>query len=99
MLSAQATEDAAAKHAVDEKECDLHGVAGCYSCFDRLGEKDDDGDDEAGSMAWLGHRFEIPADKLGKDLAYRKQKSEADLDVIDPRERESQFKTRKQRLK
>jgi len=60
--------------------CDLHFVAGCQSCkaWDKLDEKEDS-DDEG----WMSHTLSFAADKLGKDLSYRK-KAEEELVVIDP---------------
>ena len=80
----------------DEAElCDLHFIANCQSCrawgdeeADGGGgqkDKDDDDDDDADG-AWLAHRLSFAADKLGKDLSYRK-KAEEELVVIDPREK------------
>lgn len=66
--------------------CDLHFIANCQSCksWDRDGaEVSDDDDNDPG---WLSHKLTFAADKLGKDLTYRK-KAEDELVVIDPRER------------
>ena len=77
--------------------CDLHFIANCQSCRSWGNEEasggggggdgdveDDDGGDAKG--AWLAHRLSFAADKLGKDLSYRK-KAEEELVVIDPREK------------
>ena len=68
---------------IDEREpCDLHGVPGCFSCFDRLGETADNQDD----LTFLGHTLHFDKDRMGKDLEWRKNMKD-NLDVIDPRER------------
>ncbi|KAK0635037.1 cyclophilin-like domain-containing protein [Bombardia bombarda] len=61
--------------------CDLHFIANCQSCkaWDKLDDKEDS-DDEG----WMSHTLSFAADKLGKDLSYRK-KAEEELVVIDPR--------------
>ena len=71
--------------------CDLHFIANCQSCrpWDR-GEDADDGDSNSGDD-WMAHTLNCVADKLGKDLSYRK-KAEDELVVIDPRERERNIK-------
>lgn len=62
--------------------CDLHFIADCQSCraWDRAAKEysDDEG--------WMSHALSFKADKLGKDLSYRK-KAEEELVVIDPREK------------
>ncbi|KAK3315078.1 cyclophilin-like domain-containing protein [Apodospora peruviana] len=60
--------------------CDLHFIANCQSCkaWDKLDEKEES-DDEG----WMSHTLSFTADKLGKDLSYRK-KAEEELVVIDP---------------
>ncbi|KAF4817814.1 Peptidyl-prolyl isomerase CWC27 [Colletotrichum siamense] len=62
--------------------CDLHFIADCQSCkaWDQAGQEDSD--DEG----WMSHALSFKADKLGKDLSYRK-KAEDELVVIDPREK------------
>ncbi|KAF9877638.1 peptidyl-prolyl isomerase cwc27 [Colletotrichum karsti] len=62
--------------------CDLHFIADCQSCraWDQAGKEDSD--DEG----WMSHALSFKADKLGKDLSYRK-KAEEELVVIDPREK------------
>lgn len=79
--------------------CDLHFIANCQSCRAWTSAADDekaaaekDDDDEG----WLSHRLDCEADKLGKDLSYRK-KAEEELLVIDPRARaERMFQDQKQ---
>ncbi|KAK3320842.1 cyclophilin-like domain-containing protein [Cercophora scortea] len=65
----------------DGEVCDLHFIANCQSCraWDKLEEVKDDSDDEG----WMSHKLSFAADKLGKDLSYRK-KAEEELVVIDP---------------
>ncbi len=63
--------------------CELHFIANCQSCrpWDKAeDEENSDGED------WMSHTLNCAADKLGKDLSYRK-KAEEELVVIDPRER------------
>ncbi|KAK2024609.1 cyclophilin type peptidyl-prolyl cis-trans isomerase/CLD [Colletotrichum zoysiae] len=62
--------------------CDLHFIADCQSCkaWDQAAK--DDSDDEG----WMSRALSFKADKLGKDLSYRK-KAEEELVVIDPREK------------
>jgi peptidyl-prolyl cis-trans isomerase SDCCAG10 len=65
----------------DEGEvCDLHFIANCQSCqsWDKY-EAKEESDDEG----WMSHSLSFAADKLGKDLNYRK-KAEEELVVIDP---------------
>ncbi|ROV97061.1 hypothetical protein VMCG_07482 [Cytospora schulzeri] len=77
-------EEKAAEEAGDDagedEVCDLHFIANCQSCkaWDKAEEKDDS-DDEG----WMSHSLSFAADKLGKDLSYRK-KAEEELIVIDP---------------
>ncbi|KAF2968486.1 hypothetical protein GQX73_g5069 [Xylaria multiplex] len=70
--------------------CDLHFIANCQSCtsWDKA-EKEDS--DDAG---WMSHSLSFAADKLGKDLSYRK-KAEEELVVIDPREKARTLKEEK----
>lgn len=70
----------AGDNAEDDEVCDLHFIANCQSCkaWDKA-EGDDDSDDEG----WMSHSLSFAADKLGKDLSYRK-KAEDELIVIDP---------------
>ncbi|KAI0161288.1 cyclophilin-like protein [Xylariaceae sp. FL1272] len=68
----------------DEAElCDLHFIANCQSCtsWDKAGNEDGETDE-----GWMYHSLSFAADKLGKDLSYRK-KAEEELVVIDPREK------------
>ncbi|EFQ29922.1 cyclophilin type peptidyl-prolyl cis-trans isomerase/CLD [Colletotrichum graminicola M1.001] len=62
--------------------CDLHFIADCQSCkaWDQAAKEDSD--DEG----WMSRALSFKADKLGKDLSYRK-KAEEELVVIDPREK------------
>ncbi|KAK1968543.1 cyclophilin type peptidyl-prolyl cis-trans isomerase/CLD [Colletotrichum sublineola] len=62
--------------------CDLHFIADCQSCkaWDQAAKEDSD--DEG----WMSRALSFKADKLGKDLRYRK-KAEEELVVIDPREK------------
>lgn len=64
----------------EDEVCDLHFIANCLSCkaWDKA-EAKDDSDDEG----WMSHSLSFAADKLGKDLSYRK-KAEEELIVIDP---------------
>ncbi|KAI8625491.1 cyclophilin-like protein [Xylariaceae sp. FL1651] len=75
----------------DEAElCDLHFIANCQSCtsWDKAGKEESD--DEG----WMSHALSFTADKLGKDLSYRK-KAEEELVVIDPREKARTLKEEK----
>ncbi|KXJ86674.1 hypothetical protein Micbo1qcDRAFT_168149, partial [Microdochium bolleyi] len=88
--------------ALDEEAelCDLHFIANCQSCKSwddkdaaaGAGSGDDDGDDN--DPSWISHRLTFAADKLGKDLSYRK-KAEEQLVVIDPREKARTLKEEK----
>ncbi|KAK7980928.1 hypothetical protein PG989_013385 [Apiospora arundinis] len=72
--------------------CDLHFIANCQSCkswADTEADKEDDNDD-----GWMGHALSAVADKLGKDLSYRK-KADEELVVIDPREKARTLKEEK----
>ncbi|KAI1461193.1 cyclophilin-like protein [Annulohypoxylon moriforme] len=62
--------------------CDLHFIANCQSCNSWDKAENEDSDDEG----WMSHSLSFAADKLGKDLSYRK-KAEEELVVIDPREK------------
>lgn len=64
----------------EDEVCDLHFIANCQSCkaWDKA-EAKDESDDEG----WMSHSLSFAADKLGKDLSYRK-KAEEELVVIDP---------------
>ncbi|KAK4667252.1 Peptidyl-prolyl isomerase cwc27 [Podospora pseudopauciseta] len=59
--------------------CDLHFIAHCQSCKAWDKEEKEESDDEG----WMSHQLNFTADKLGKDLSYRK-KAEEELVVIDP---------------
>ncbi|ORY56941.1 cyclophilin-like domain-containing protein [Pseudomassariella vexata] len=77
----------------DETElCDLHFIANCQSCktWDKVEGEEDDSDDDG----WMAHKLSFAADKLGKDLSYRK-KAEDELMVIDPREKARTLKEEK----
>ena len=71
--------------------CDLHFIANCQSCktWDKL-EAKEESDDEG----WMSHSLSFAADKLGKDLSYRK-KAEDELVVIDPLEKARTLKEEK----
>lgn len=73
-------EAVAGDNAEEDEVCDLHFIANCQSCkaWDKA-EGKDDSDDEG----WMSHSLSFAADKLGKDLSYRK-KAEDELIVIDP---------------
>ncbi len=95
-LSATANEvDGKGKAGGDDDEeaelCDLHFIANCQSCqtWDKA-EKGEESDDEG----WMAHALSFKADKLGKDLSYRK-KAEEELVVIDPREKARTLKEEK----
>ncbi|KAH9898752.1 cyclophilin-like protein [Xylariomycetidae sp. FL2044] len=66
----------------EAKLCDLHFIANCQSCNSWDKAENEDSDDEG----WMSHSLSFVADKLGKDLSYRK-KAEEELVVIDPREK------------
>jgi peptidyl-prolyl cis-trans isomerase SDCCAG10 len=70
----------AGDNAEDDEVCDLHFIANCQSCkaWDKA-----EGDDESDDEGWMSHSLSFAADKLGKDLSYRK-KAEDELIVIDP---------------
>ena len=71
----------------DAPVCELHNVPGCMSCFDRFGEQPDEDDPKS---LW-GHKLVFAKDVFGKDDKYRVEREGADLEVIDPREREQAF--------
>lgn len=89
------SDDAAAKDGKKNEEdeeaalCDLHFIADCQSCkkWDENTKAKEDDDDRG----WMSHALSFTADKLGKDLNYRK-KAEEELVVIDPREKERTLK-------
>ncbi|KAI1182721.1 cyclophilin-like protein [Nemania serpens] len=70
--------------------CDLHFIANCQSCTSWDKAEKEDSDDEG----WMSHSLSFTADKLGKDLQYRK-KAEEELVVIDPREKARTLKEEK----
>ncbi|KAH8157828.1 hypothetical protein CIB48_g10421 [Xylaria polymorpha] len=70
--------------------CDLHFIANCQSCTSWDKVEKEDSDDEG----WMSHSLSFTADKLGKDLSYRK-KAEEELVVIDPREKARTLKEEK----
>ncbi|KAI1165417.1 cyclophilin-like protein [Nemania serpens] len=70
--------------------CDLHFIANCQSCTSWDKAEKEDSDDEG----WMSHALSFTADKLGKDLQYRK-KAEEELVVIDPREKARTLKEEK----
>lgn len=76
-------EDKKVEDTGEDEICDLHFIANCQSCqaWDKA-EAKDDSDDEG----WMSHSLSFAADKLGKDLSYRK-KAEEELVVIDPLEK------------
>ncbi|KAI6088929.1 cyclophilin-like protein [Hypoxylon rubiginosum] len=75
----------------DETElCDLHFVPNCQSCNSWDKAEKEESDDEG----WMSHALSFTADKLGKDLSYRK-KAEEELVVIDPREKARTLKEEK----
>ncbi|KAK4101080.1 cyclophilin-like protein [Parathielavia hyrcaniae] len=69
-------------HDEEGEVCDLHFIANCQSCKAWDQEAKDESDDEG----WMSHTLSFAADKLGKDLSYRK-KAEEELVVIDPLEK------------
>lgn len=80
--------------AADEEEaevCDLHFIANCQSCqsWDKR-----EAEEESGDEGWMSHTLSFAADKLGKDLSYRK-KAEEELVVIDPLEKARTLKEEK----
>ncbi|KAI9742396.1 MAG: Peptidyl-prolyl isomerase cwc27 [Claussenomyces sp. TS43310] len=86
-----------AEATVDDEEaalCDLHFIANCQSCksWDEHAEGADLEDEDDGG--WMSHALSFKADKLGKDLSYRK-KAEDELVVIDPREKARTLKEEK----
>jgi peptidyl-prolyl cis-trans isomerase SDCCAG10 len=89
----EATETPDADGQDEEAElCDLHFIANCQSCqsWDKAEAEKEDSDDEG----WMAHTLSFTADKLGKDLTYRR-KAEDELVVIDPREKARTLKEEK----
>ncbi|KAG7285160.1 hypothetical protein NEMBOFW57_009781 [Staphylotrichum longicolle] len=81
----QPTADEGGENGEQDEEgevCDLHFIANCQSCKAWDKEAKDESDDEG----WMSHTLSFVADKLGKDLNYRK-KAEEELVVIDPLEK------------
>ncbi|KAB5585948.1 cyclophilin-like domain-containing protein [Coniochaeta sp. 2T2.1] len=78
-VDADGKEDAATDDE-DAEVCDLHFIANCQSCqsWDKK-----EAEEESGDEGWISHTLSFTADKLGKDLSYRK-KAEEELVVIDP---------------
>jgi peptidyl-prolyl cis-trans isomerase SDCCAG10 len=74
----------------DGEVCDLHFIANCQSCRAWDKEVKDESDDEG----WMYHTLSFAADKLGKDLNFRK-KAEEELVVIDPLEKARNLKEEK----
>lgn len=74
--------------------CDLHFIANCQSCksWDTHVEGADPEEDD--DQGWMSHALSFKADKLGKDLSYRK-KAEEEMVVIDPREKARTLKEEK----
>lgn len=75
----------------DAEVCDLHFIANCQSCqsWDKK-----EAEQESGDEGWMSHTLSFTADKLGKDLSYRK-KAEDELVVIDPLEKARTLKEEK----
>jgi peptidyl-prolyl cis-trans isomerase SDCCAG10 len=75
----------------DAAVCDLHFIANCQSCqsWDKR-----EAEEESGDEGWMSHTLSFTADKLGKDLSYRK-KAEEELVVIDPLEKARTLKEEK----
>jgi peptidyl-prolyl cis-trans isomerase SDCCAG10 len=79
----------------DAEVCDLHFIANCQSCqsWDKR-----EADEDSGDEGWMSHTLSFTADKLGKDLSYRK-KAEEELVVIDPLEKARTLKEEKKAAK
>jgi peptidyl-prolyl cis-trans isomerase SDCCAG10 len=90
------TDNPAATNEEDEEAtlCDLHFIANCQSCksWDIHGDGVDP--EEEDDRGWMSHALSFKADKLGKDLSYRK-KAEEELVVIDPRQKSKTLKEEK----
>jgi len=87
--------------AVDDEEatlCDLHFIANCQSCskWDEDGANPDAAAESDDDKEWFNHTLSFAKDRLGKDLTW-KRKTEEELVVIDPREREKELKSEKRR--
>ncbi|KAK5660978.1 hypothetical protein OQA88_12354 [Cercophora sp. LCS_1] len=75
----------------DGEVCDLHFIAGCQSCK-AWGKREEE--QESDDEGWMSHTLSFAADKLGKDLSYRK-KADEELVVIDPLEKARTLKEEK----
>lgn len=75
----------------DADRCDLHFVPNCQSC--KAWDKKEEGE-ESGDEGFMTHAMSCKADKLGKDLSYRR-KAEEELVVIDPRAKAQTIKEQK----
>ncbi|KAH8899668.1 cyclophilin type peptidyl-prolyl cis-trans isomerase/CLD [Thozetella sp. PMI_491] len=85
------TDSGKGKDIEDEADvCDLHFIANCQSCQAWDKKEGEESDDEG----WMSHMLSFAADKLGKDLSYRK-KAEEELVVIDPLEKARTLKEEK----
>ena len=85
-----------ATNADDEDEanlCDLHFVPNCASCR-AWDDAEDDQDDATDGL--IAHTLSFAKDRLGKDLEWKRQ-NEKELVVIDPREREKEFKAERKK--
>ncbi|KAI0846561.1 cyclophilin-like protein [Daldinia vernicosa] len=83
-------EQGSGEHDEEAELCDLHFIANCQSCNSWDKAEKEESDDEG----WMSHALSFAADKLGKDLSYRK-KAEEELVVIDPREKARTLKEEK----
>lgn len=83
--------DTGADNDEDADRCDLHFVPNCQSC--KVWDKKEQGE-ESGDEGFMAHVMSCKADKLGKDLSYRK-KAEEELVVIDPRAKAQTIKEQK----
>lgn len=92
---AAAEDDKKANAGADDDEdadrCDLHFVPNCQSC--KAWDKKEHGE-ESEDEGFMSHVMSCKADKLGKDLSYRK-KAEEELVVIDPRAKAQTIKEQK----
>ncbi|KAI1128221.1 cyclophilin-like protein [Nemania abortiva] len=88
--SGDAEEEPSGELGGEAELCDLHFIANCQSCTSWDKVEKEDSDDEG----WMSHSLSFAADKLGKDLSYRK-KAEEELVVIDPREKARTLKEEK----
>ncbi len=74
--------------------CDLHFIANCQSCKSWDTHAEGGNPEEDDDRGWMSHALSFKADKLGKDLSYRK-KAEDEMVVIDPREKARTLKEEK----